>query len=466
MVYAAPLAVMLGLWLPGCNDGWFHTDSHYYAAVGMEAWRTHEFVELRLGDAPYHNKPPLALLIHGWFLSTFGVKMWVARLPSLIAAMGGTLGVVKLVSMLGGRRLALLSGLVLVTTLEYTRYTRAISLDLWLGCAMVWGLVAVAWAWRDGRPWRVVWAGLAVGLGLLIKPIVALFVLVAGGVWLFVTGRRAGAWWGALLVALAVALAVAAPWFVAMVMRFPGSFADTFFVKQSLERLGWETNREWWYYLSIAVQSYWPWIAAAVAAGVLSARGRMKGDRARDLLVLAWVWSLAWLVMISLAGDKHGRYAVPSYLLLCVPVAWWVAAALPRAARAVRRAMLTWVGPAVAACGLVVSAGAMVAGVQLQKPRSEVWDTLMGELSAHPPAGVRTTAAANKAASHVVLLGREWPRLVTEASPAQAGEVVLMQGDEAREALADGLRGEKIAEGKEVTAFRLEAQWPRAKGRR
>lgn len=478
MVYAAPVAMLFAFWLPGCNDGWFVTDSHYYAAVGLEAVRSGHWLDLRLGDVPYHNKPPLALLIHGWFLSVLGVHVWVGRLPSLLAAAGAVCGMIKLVSIVpgGGRRLGLGTGLTLVLTVEFVRYDRAISLDLWLACFTAWGLAALAWACRDERPRRLLLLGLAVGAGLMVKPFIAAFALPMAAVWLAATGRTGPAWRIAWLGAAGVAVAVAAPWMIAMAVYFPGTFLHTYVVEQSVERLGWETDRRWWYYGRIALETYVPWIAALVyGAFVLLRPSSPRGPLApppgtRRLLIACWVWALVWLVMISLAGDKHGRYAVPAYLLLAVPAAWGASVALPRAAKAFRRAALTWLAPGVVALSVVLFAGLTLAHARVAAPPPPVWSELATRLApeydAPPPSAgdarsvLRTTPAANKLAANMVLVGRPWPRLATAERPALAGQVLLMSTREA--AGPAGSLGERVAEGPEVVAIRIEPgkRWP------
>src|SRR5262249_46893774 len=152
--------------------------------------------------------------------------------------------------------------------------------------------------------------GLAVGAGLMVKPFIAAFALPMAGAWLFATGRTGPAWRAAWLGSLAVSVAVAAPWMVALAVHLPGTFLHTYVVEQSVERLGWETDRKWWYYGRIALETYAPWMAALVyGAAVMLRPASPRGPVApstRRLLIACWVWAIVWLLMISLAGDKHG----------------------------------------------------------------------------------------------------------------------------------------------------------------
>src|SRR5688572_13045611 len=74
--YALPSLVLLCLTLPHLEQGDFRRDTGRYAAVGHYMWSSGDLLVPHLNpQTPYFNKPPLALLIHGLFLKTFGVDV-------------------------------------------------------------------------------------------------------------------------------------------------------------------------------------------------------------------------------------------------------------------------------------------------------------------------------------------------------------------------------------------------------
>ena len=131
-VWLLPCVLLLSVTLPKLNQGDFRGDAGWYSAIGLQAWRTGSLWTL-YGEPgqPYFNKPPLAFWIHGLALHTLGPELWVARLPSILAATVCVLFTVAIVRHLAGRRAALLSGCVLALSLEFFRRTREISLDMW-----------------------------------------------------------------------------------------------------------------------------------------------------------------------------------------------------------------------------------------------------------------------------------------------------------------------------------------------
>jgi 4-amino-4-deoxy-L-arabinose transferase-like glycosyltransferase len=459
-VYLLPMALMLALWLPGCNDGWFRTDSHYYAAVGLNAWRSGDLLNLRLGDVPYHNKPPLALLVHGWFLHVLGVHVWVGRLPSLLAGLGAVWGVVGAVGQLGGRRLALAAGVVLATTVEFTRYTRTISLDLWVAMFLSFALLISTGAWRADRPWRLPWVGLMIGLGLLVKPFVALLALPLLGVWFALVGWPWRRWVWPLALGVLTALCVAVPWHVAMLQRFGNTFWETFVVKQSLNRLVQDSPKPLWYYFQIMAESYWPWLLALLGAALAFGQGRhredgtLQGAGVRSALMLAGVWCAVWMLAITLTGDKHGRYAVPVYLLLCVLAGWWLTLVVPGPLDRLASGSPRWLPAGVLGVGVVLAGVLGIAGVRVHRERDPAWDQLLVAIDQSPQAKVWTTSQVNSMAANLVLLGRTWPHLVGDG--ATAGDFVLFSRSENTSVVP----GQVVVSGQDFVALRLAQPWP------
>jgi 4-amino-4-deoxy-L-arabinose transferase-like glycosyltransferase len=447
---------LVALWLPGIWQGWLRTDSHYYAAIGLQAWRTGELWALHAGDAAYLNKPPVAFWVHGFFLWILGPSVWAARLPSLLAAIGACLAITYAVRVLSTRKLAMITGLILASTIEFFRYTRAISLDSWLVLALAACLAcaaaAVGRAAREdshadqrranggrsddrvrARPRRgaLILLGLPLAIGLLTKPFVALLAPLLIAAWLLMIGRAS------LLPRLAagtlIGIALALPWHLSMESIYPGIFWNTYLFEQSLERAV-ESTRPWWYYLRIMTQTYWPWLALLGAAVVTTIIGRAWiRPRFRSVVLLAALWALAWLLVLSFFGGKAGRYAMPMYLTLGVPAAAWMLTL--RSGRRRGRVFFAWIGPVgialcTLACALILSVNLRVHG-----PRFEPWDDLVARLNAQHTQKLFTSPRANFLSANVYLLNGDWPTIAAlptdtrDAKPPGTAGVTLRPGD-------------------------------------
>lgn len=306
-------------------------DGGLYGAVTGNAARG-DWWSLRFAGERYFNKPPLAF----WFAAAptrvIGPAEWGQRLTSVVPMVLGVIATAGLARELAGRMAAMLAGLVLVGTFDYSRWSVRFVMDYW-ACALM-----VCWAWsvvRSAREDRGSAAGLllggaALGLSLLAKPLFALVGVPIMGLWLLVVGRRDRL--GALMGSAIVAVGVALPWHASMTELHGGAFTGTYFGEQSIERAGggrFDAD-PWWWYIGHFAQTYWPWaIAVAGAAVVWARRGRLTTDRRAELLAL--IWCVVWLALASFVfADKRERYIMHLYPVVSVPIGVWLARFSPR----------------------------------------------------------------------------------------------------------------------------------------
>ncbi len=464
-----PVLLLVAVWLPGVNQGAFRVDTGLYSAIGLHAWREGPLWPLMAGDAAYFNKPPLALWVHGFFLWVFGAELWVARLPSLLIAIACAEVTRRVASEVCGRRVGLVAACILALTLEFFRYTKAVSLDLWLTLFLMMGAWCVVRALRAPRAGKgtsvfalIVMSGIPIGLGLLVKPIVALLALLIFGAWVVMTGRwKRGAM--GLVVAAIVALAVASLWYVPMYLRFGGAFVEHHFAKQAIERATGESfgADPWWYYFGLIGETYWPWMAAVGATIVMLVRsgglspfqgegrggnGLDSGGGARGLAlppatgyqpfglrrqdrvgaVMALVWCAVWLVALSVFAGKSGRYAEPVYPMLAWLGAIAVVRVKPRWLVIVRRAAVRWLGP-------VMIVGAMVVagfGVRIHAPATAHWAELYEFVRGHAAEEIWAGEGMLPTCANVYLHTGRWPRTVADGESRPAAGALRLYRDE------------------------------------
>lgn len=415
-----PAAILLAFWIPGANQGGWRVDTGLYAAIARLAYQNGQLLDMHTGDQPYFNKPPLAFLIHGAFLHLFGPHLWAARLPSLIAAIACALVTVRAAWLLSGPRVALVTGLVLATTVEYFRFTRAISLDmwqaLWLMCA-IW-IAAEALARRSGRLLTLI--GLPLALALLTKQMVALGALPILALWLMWIGKARMALW--LIPAALLSLALAAPWHIFMTLRYPGEFLPQYFGTQAIGRAtGASFDREpWWLYLDILARTYWPWLPIAAIALFLAIfrppldrrnehadTGSFPSSAAERLCAL---WSIAWLIALTIFAGKAARYAIVLYPCLAWISAIWITRRSPRFVLVPIRAAERWLPPAALATSIVL----VIIGVRIQGAASQHWLDASRELESrgNPDLWASPESAMRWTASNIYLDSGKWPRTV------------------------------------------------------
>jgi len=370
-----PCLLLLAVTLPHLEQGDFRRDTGRYAAVGHYMWSGPSVWKPYLNpETPYFNKPPLAILIHGAFLKAFGVHVAVARIPSVLAALGVVSMSVLAVRLLGSRAEALASGIVLALTYEFFRRTREISLDLWQLFFVTIAVYLVLCGGRTDRKWLLVIAGIALGLALLCKPLLALATLPILAAWLVLIKRSRWVWL-LFMGTLPLALLVAFPWHFAMWNEYGAAFLQQYFGQQVVDRArGRLSVNPPYYFASLIARTYWPW--AILLAFALWHRFRPGNSvvrkPGRDLVLLGGIWSATVFILISVFPDKKVNYALPLY-----PMLSWVAAA--GICRLPWCALRSWYeqrlrGLAPAAAGVLILASLLP--IQFQKGADQNWQAL------------------------------------------------------------------------------------------
>lgn len=417
-----PLLMLVLLWLPGMNQGGYRVDTGLYAAVSLYAWTDGTLFPLMAGETPYFNKPPLVFWIHGFFLKHLGTELWVARLPSLMAALMCVWAVMGAVRELSGPRVALTAGMVLVMTAEFSRYTKSISLDMWM---VLWFMLAVWFVARAVRlssaemrgeqtgggwsPWVLIGlSGLPVGLALMTKPLVGLMLYPILGLWLALSGQWRLIGW--LFLSIVMACAVAAPWHIAMYHTFGNDFISQYFGKQILDRAMGETFEvsPWWYYFKMIGTKYWPWLLCVVGCLLM----RKTGSVRREML-LPLVWIAVYLFCISIFSGKSGRYAIALYPMMAWLSALWLVHGAPRWVVIVRRALTRWLVPV----GAVLSVLVVALGVRVHAPNAKQWVDLEHWSKANNSTEVWSTNEMLWISAFVYVHSGRWLRIAPEAGP-------------------------------------------------
>jgi len=456
-----PVAILLALWIPGCDQGWLRTDSHKYTALALNAWTNGPLWAPQLGEQPYFNKPPLAFWIVGSVLQFTGPQVWAVRLMSLLAAIGTTVLTVNLVRRLSGWHVGILTGAVVATTIEFFRYTRAFSLDLWLTLFIVASVWCVVTGAAKNRARWVLAAAVPIACALMVKPFTVLFPMALAGVWLVMIGKPR--FIPALAGACAMGIALAAPWHIAMIRHFGEPFTSTYFGSQTVERLEGTLSAQdanpWWYYLAQLPKTYLPWIATMILGLVAGIRGKL-GNRDRALFVLAAIWVFGWMIVTSCIGDRRTRYLIPIYPLAAALSGLWLARCIPMSIHRRWRVMAYATAPV----ALVVSAVIALLPITIHKDGDEKWPALVEELNTTDAwAHAWCSPAAYTNASNTFLRAGRWLHLAGPddhgfGGAPPIGALVLMFEKELTGDRAD--LGPVVWSKKDLRLVRLERPWP------
>jgi 4-amino-4-deoxy-L-arabinose transferase-like glycosyltransferase len=315
-----------------------HPDEGRYAEVAREMLATGDWITPRINGLKYFEKPPLQYWLSAASYAAFELDEWTARLPTAIAGWL-TLFVVgyagtRLVSPVAGAYAAVaLAGTVLHFGMAHILTVDSL-LSFWLAVALCAFLVAqgASTTTRERRGFMLVaWA--AVAGALLTKGLVAL-VIPAGSLVVYSLLMRDRRLWRRLelLPGTALALVLAAPWFIAVSLINP-EFAQFFFVHEHFQRYLTSQHHRigaWWYFIPLFVLGLLPWIGVFV----LTMRGSWR-DAPRASNAFSWprfclVWAGFVFAFFSASGSKLPAYILPLFPAVALILGWQLALLQPR----------------------------------------------------------------------------------------------------------------------------------------
>lgn len=293
-------------------------DEGLHAVIAQEMRERGDFVVPRFLGTAFLDKPILYFWAQAESIGTLGMSAAAARLPGMLFAVLGVASTGWLASVLFDSRTGVLAATCYATMALPFLLAQAPVHDMAL---VPFTNLALGWLWR-GRPNRepatiaaitlrnLGLAGVALGLSILAKGLEGL-AIVGVGYALYLLLERTVSWrvvaQGAAVVAIAGA--IAAPWYFAMDAREPG-YLHYYFVDRHL--LGFATDSQrhggqrWWFYLPLALGGGLPWILY-----VPGAVGKSLPGAQRQAGRLLWTWLLAGITLLTLSGSKAVTYVLP-----------------------------------------------------------------------------------------------------------------------------------------------------------
>jgi 4-amino-4-deoxy-L-arabinose transferase-like glycosyltransferase len=326
-------------------------DEPRYAAIGKAMADTGDWITPRLWGEPWFEKPALLY----WMTAAgfrAGLDLDLApRLPIAIVSVAFLICFFAVLRCQFGERAASYATVILGTSAGWLAFSHVSVTDLPMSAALAGAMLAV----MSGR--GRAFAGALLGLAVLAKGLVPL-VLFLPALWYW--RKRLPD----LLVLLAVAVAVAAPWYVLATFRNGAPFLEEFFLKHHFERFltgALQHEQPFWFYVPILVAGFFPWSPLLL----LLFEKRIYKDQ-RVVFLLGW---LAWgFLFFSVSRNK-----LPGYLLPLFPAA----AALIGIALAEARSRTVKMVCLIAACAALLF---LIPAIQEVLPRALVSGLARGGL--------------------------------------------------------------------------------------
>ncbi|HYL35815.1 MAG TPA: glycosyltransferase family 39 protein [Bryobacteraceae bacterium] len=303
-----PLAILCGgallfLYFFGLTRaGLLGPDEPRYAAIGRAMAQSGDWITPRLWDHPWFEKPPLL-----YWATAAGFQIGLGRdlaprLPVATASVAFLLYFFIVLRREFGERAAFFATAILATSAGWLAYSHVGVPDLPMsaafGAAM---LTAMRRPRTDTR--SSIAAGVLLGLAILAKGLVPL-VLFVPALWFL---RRE---WRQVLLLLASALIVAAPWYLLVTLRNGEPFVQDFFWKQQITRFLTAESlhpQPLWFYVPVLLAGLFPWSPLLL----LFFSGRPFQEKYAPFLL---AWFAFGFVFFSASRGK-----LPGYLLPLLP---------------------------------------------------------------------------------------------------------------------------------------------------
>jgi len=342
------------------SAGLVNTSDAYYSEAAREMLNRGDFITPYLNFTPFYDKPILTYwLIIASYLS-FGVNTFAARLPSALCAIATALVVYSLSRRFVSRRAAFLAALALVAMPLFVIVGHVALTDMPLTLlTTVTNLLLLA-ALIKGSSKCLIPAYVSLGLALLCKgPLAIVVVGTCVGGFLLCTSRTPEHFYKRFLslkplVAIAVLLAVALPWFVAEHIASHGEFTTYFFIKQNFGRLMGQLPSHLypvWFYTPFLLGGFVPSLPLLVGAPIVFRfrKNRRFSESPRvQLIIAASCWFVGTLVLLTISSSK-----LPTYLLpLAPPIAILAGIYLDTIIRLGKRRFILWGAPVLVLGGL------------------------------------------------------------------------------------------------------------------
>jgi len=319
-----------------------------------------DWVTARLDGVAYLEKAPLNYWMIAVAYRIFGVHDWAARLPHALAVILLCWLTYRFGRWAFDETTGLYAAVALSTSVGLFLFTRILIPDATLTLT----IAGAIWAWLrllepdtesglidSGLRWSFL-LGLCLGSGLLLKGLIAAVFPVGAALAYMAVTRQLFSWdaWRRLHLgfAIAIALAIAVPWYVLATLRNPPYFAFSlhsgpgeyrgffwfyFFNEHLLRFLGlryprdYDTVPRFWFWI-LNLLWIFPWSFYLLSAPALDYKSTSRAGRTR-LMALCWIAAVMLFFTLSTTQEYYSMPIYPALALLAGSV-------LSRGGRSVR----------------------------------------------------------------------------------------------------------------------------------
>lgn len=299
-------------------------DESFYAETAREMLQENEWVTPMIFGKPQFEKPILYYWLIAISYKLFGINEFAARFPSAVFAVLGIVGIFYLGRLLFSSLCGFLSALITATNVQYIVFGRACVTDVVLSVFLLYAFLFALMGWADKTKGYFFLSAIMVGLGVLTKGPIALFIFAAVIFLYLIFGKQFGKLKEVpITLSILAMLAVVLPWYI-MVYKANGSvFINEFFGFQNLTRFTHPEHRIGdtpFFYIPVILGGFAPWSIFLPFAAWRFFKKDKKESKVEAYKVFFAAWFLVVFLFFSISRTKLVTYIFPLFPVLSIMV--------------------------------------------------------------------------------------------------------------------------------------------------
>ncbi len=308
-----------------------HPDEVFYAQTAKEMITHNSWLTPLIFDWPQFEKPVFFYWLLAGARKVFGEGPFVARFwPAFFGMVGVVVTYAAAWLLFRHKRIAFLSGVVLMSSLIYLALSRAVLTDMVFSIWVVMALVAFLWAYYERRykTIGIILFFVLMGISVLTKGLLGvLFPLTAVLGFLLYKKEMRFLKTPALLWGILAFCAVAVPWHWVMYQRYGQTFIDDYWHNVHIRRIfvaEHPRNDTWYFYMGLMFAGVMPWSFFLIPALGRGYKAVVELKKERDAFMFLLWWVVSVYSFVQPAHSKLASYIFPVYPALAICIGYYL----------------------------------------------------------------------------------------------------------------------------------------------